>query len=284
MAGPDDEGRPSRYRCPAAGQREPDRMPALRPGQPPRRDLAVRPAPAAVLPLQARRQGAAAAGRRPSRSAARRHGPARLPPHQGPRRRGAARARHPAGGWRQGQGARRRPRAWRPLCARHPLAVGTGRPVPGQPRLPRAGARVPRQHGLRLQALPRRLETVGPGDAGRPRRHAGLGRQARLGRPAARLHHGRQLRRLCGHDGCGHAGRAVQVRHQLGRRDRHRPVVQHPLERHQRGVEELRHEAPRGRPGHRRRADQEDLARAARQGNPHAAADGLRRRRPARAA
>ena len=51
--------------------------------------------------------------------------------------------------------------------------------------------------------------------------------EKRLGRSAARRHHGRQLRRLCDLDGPDRKPRPLPLRRRVGRRHRHRPDVQH---------------------------------------------------------
>ena len=72
-----------------------------------------------------------------------------------------------------------------------PTGVARRCGIPGLARLRRAGAGIPRQHRLGLEALPRQMEAVGPRDAGRSRRRHGLAGEAGHGRPEARLHHGR---------------------------------------------------------------------------------------------
>ena len=85
--------------------------------------------------------------------------------------------------------------------------------------------------GFGAAPLPGRLEAVGPEDAGRHRRRHPLGHRPGRRRSEAHLHRRRQLRRLCHPDGPGQRPRPVQVRHQLGRRHRHRADVHGQLER-----------------------------------------------------
>ena len=103
----------------------------------------------------------------------RRHGAsalrrARRPRHPGlPDRAARRRAQEPAAG---DAGARR------PVRARPRVGLGSGGPVPSGTGLCRLRARVSRQHRLRREAVHRRLEAMGPGDAGRYRRRGQSGR------------------------------------------------------------------------------------------------------------
>jgi hypothetical protein len=140
--------------------------------------------------------------------------------------------------------------------------------------------------GYGEQALPRRLEAMGPGDAERHRRRRALGGCPGHRRSEAHLHRRRQLRRLCHADGPGQRPRPVQVRRQLGRRHRHQPALRRPLELHLRHVgrvEAVRHAGPGRRPGQGCGPAEGHLADRAGGAHQGAAAAGLWRRRPPRA-
>ena len=126
----------------------------------------------------------------------------------------------PAQGRAGQEPARDRAAARRPVGARR-LGLRRPRAVPGQPRLRRAAAQLPRLDRLRQEVPQRRQQAVGRQDAGRP--HLGREVPGRPGhrRPQARRHHGRLLRRL------RDAGRAGLHARPLRRRRLDRRAVEH---------------------------------------------------------
>ena len=137
---------------------------------------------------------------------------ARARPLSGARRPRDPRLRDAAAGTR-GQGAAARAlRARRSVGARRDVALARRARLPCGTRLRGARAGVSRQHGLRSPAVPGGLEGVGSRDAGRPPRRHRLAGAARHDRPVARVHHGRELRRLRGDDGARPRCRALPLR------------------------------------------------------------------------
>ena len=102
-----------------------------------------------------------------------------------------------------GQNGKTLPAEGRPLGARRGMGLGRRAPVPGFTRLCGHRAGVSRQRGLWRTPLQGRLQAMGAGDAGRRHRCPAVRGQAGLGGPQAGLHHGGELRRLCGVDGRG---------------------------------------------------------------------------------
>ena len=118
--------------------------------------------------------------------------PVRYPSSDGSRDPGLPHAAEGCGGQEPAGG---RAAARRAVGARQ-LGLQQPRAVPGEPRLRRAAAELPRLDRLRQEVPERGQQAVGRQDAGR----RDLGREvpgrARHRRPQARRHHGRLLRRL----------------------------------------------------------------------------------------
>ncbi|MDB5792451.1 MAG: family peptidase [Massilia sp.] len=141
----------------------------------------------------------------------------RRPGHPGPLDIAARRQRQGPAAGRAG--------TWRALSPWRHLGLERANAVPGVAWLRGAATGVPWQYRVRMGVFPGGVETMGPGDAGRYRRRRALGDRARHRRSTARLHRGRQLRRLFRADEAGQRSGTVQVRDQLGRRHRHQPPV-----------------------------------------------------------
>jgi hypothetical protein len=123
---------------------------------------------------------------------------------------------------------------------------------------------------------------LGMQDDRRRRRRVG---EAGHRRSCARLHHGRQLRRLCRHDEPRARSCALEMRREHRRRDRHRPHVRHHVVGLLRQrLDALSHEGPDRRPGQGCRDAESQLAPRQRGAHQGARADGVWRPGPARAA